>query len=72
MKNKMLFKTEIKVVVLTSKPLEFDNLHELNHIITEGDAVGDYVTVSSKPVNYAHAKRLCKKLNSDPKFLECI
>ena len=70
--NKQFYRTEVKVIVLTSKPLEFDSLKDLNYLITEGDAIGDYVSVKSKIINNTAAKTMAKKLNSSPEFLECI
>jgi hypothetical protein len=70
--NKMFFKTEIKVVVLSEKPIEFDNLADLNHLITEGPAIGDYTKVRSRYINLRSAKTWCKKLNSDPAILETL
>ena len=60
-------KTVVTVTVLSEEQLEFDDLAELGHMITNGDAVGDY-EVESENLTGPEAAKLAGGLHSDPMF----
>jgi hypothetical protein len=68
----MYYKTEVKVVVLSSKPLEFNSIDHLGCMMNQGDVIGDCLEIKERIINVGPARKLCVKLNSDPKFLETL
>ena len=59
------------VTVLTEDvPPEFDNLTDLNYLITEGDASGEYTVVSSKRISGRVCAKALEAQGSDPSFFQ--
>ena len=67
--KRKFFKTIIKVEVLTEDcPPEFDTLAELSHMISDGDASGEYTVTSSKKISERTCAKALKDQGSDPSF----
>jgi hypothetical protein len=67
MSKRAFHKTVVTVTILSEEQLEFDDLAELGHMITNGDAVGDY-EVESDNLTPKQAADLAHALRSDPEF----
>jgi hypothetical protein len=64
------FKTVVIVEVISAdNPPEFENLSELQNLITEGEHSGQYWTKTAKRITAKQAAKGLIKQGSDPEFL---
>jgi hypothetical protein len=63
------YKTVVTVVVLTEDvPPEYDNLSDLNYLITQGDASGQVTSTASEVLSGKQAAKALQAQGSDPSF----
>lgn len=67
MKRKF-YKTTLTVVVLSEQPLEWDDLGDINYLITEGDCSGQIVNDKQEVLTAKQAAKALEKQGSSPGF----
>lgn len=68
MKNKKFFKTTVQVEILSENPLQFENLNDLNYLITEGDCSGRFFISKVNEISGKDLVKECSSHQSDPEF----
>jgi len=68
--KRKFFKTVVIVEVISADyPPEFENLSQLQELITEGEHSGEYWTKMAKKITAKQAVKALIKQSSDPEFL---
>jgi len=66
--ERKFFKTRIEVVVISRDPIEGVTLLDIDHMIDEGDAAGNWGHVDSKELTPQEAVEALKEIGSEPDF----
>lgn len=71
MSKRKFFRTVVNVVVLSEDvPVEFDNLVELHHAISDGSCSGRFMVESQTRVGARRMAALLRSQGSDPEFFQ--
>jgi len=65
---KRLWKTTIKVEILSERPFDYDTLGELHYMITEGGYSGIHEITKTVELKGKRAINECEKQGTDPEF----
>jgi len=68
--KRKFYRTEIKVVVLSEDPVDFDGLAGVHFAITAGDCSGSWCVTKATKLNGKQAVRALKAQGSDPCFFQ--
>ncbi len=66
--KKVLWKTVIKVEVLSERPFEYENLEGVHYAITRGECSGEHDIIETKHLTKKEAIEECEKQGTEPAF----